>query len=55
MGNFGGNPLNFYCDFSLILKVFIHIHEYENLIICMSDNLVKELCLSIILVSCMLL
>ena len=28
--------------------VFIHIHEYENLIICMSDNLVKELCLSII-------
>ena len=35
--------------FHLISKVFIHIHEYENLIICMSDNFVKELCLSIIL------
>ena len=55
MSNFGGNPLTFFCDFSLISKVFINIHEYENLIICISDNLVKELCLSIILVSCLLL
>ena len=55
MGNFGGNPPYFFCDFSLISKVFFHIHEYEKLIICMSGNLVKELCLSIILVSCLLL
>ena len=55
MGNFGGNSLNFSVIFSLISKVFIHIHEYDNLMICMSDNLVKELCLSIILLSCLLL
>ena len=55
MGNFGGNFLNFFCDFSLISKVFIHNNEYENLIICMSDNLVKELCLSMILVPRLLL
>ena len=54
MGNFGGNFLNFSAIF-LISKVFIHIYEYENLIICMSDNLVKELCLSMILVSRLLL
>ena len=54
MGNFGGNSFTF-CDFSLISKVFIHIHEHDNLILCMSDNLVKELCLGIILVSCLLL
>ena len=55
MGNFGGNPLNFSVIFSLISKVFVHIPEYDNLIICMSDDLVKEVCLSIILVSCLLL
>ena len=50
MGNFGGKPLNFSVFFSLISKVFIHIHEYDNLIICML-HLGKELCLSFILVS----
>ena len=58
MGNLGGNPLNISVNFLLFQRfsiIFIYIHEYKTLIICMPDNLIKELCLSIILVSCMLL
>ena len=39
-------PLFFY-DFSLISNVFITIHEYANLIICISEHKMKVLCLNI--------
>ena len=42
-------PLIFY-DFSLTSNVFINIHEYENLIICISEQWMKVLCLHIQLV-----
>ena len=42
-------PLIFY-DFSLTSNVFINIHEYENLIICISEHWMKVLCLNIQLV-----
>ena len=44
------HPLNFY-DFSLISNIFINIHEYANLIICISEHWIKVLCLNIQLVS----
>ena len=43
------NPLNFH-DFSLISNIFINIHEYANLIICISEHWMKVLCLNIQLV-----
>ena len=48
--NLHGHPLNFH-DFSLISKIFINIHEYANLIICISEYWMKVLCLNIQLVS----
>ena len=39
-------PLNTFYDFSLLSNVFINIHEYANLIICISDNWMKILCLN---------
>ena len=36
-------PLILY-DISLIFIVFINIHEYENYIICISNNKVKVQC-----------
>ena len=36
--------------FSLISNIFINIHEYANLIICISEHWVKVLCLKIQLV-----
>ena len=41
--------LNFH-DYSLISNIFINIHEYENLIICISEHCMKVLCLNIQLV-----
>ena len=32
-------------DFSLIVKVFINIHEYTNYLICIFDHGIKGLCL----------
>ena len=43
------HPLNFH-DFFLISNIFIYIHEYAYLIICISDNWMKVLCLNIQLV-----
>ena len=43
------HPLNFH-DFSLISNIFINIHEYANLIICISEHWMKVLCLNIQLV-----
>ena len=43
------NPLNF-DDFSLISYIFINIHEYANLIICISEHWMKVRCLNIQLV-----
>ena len=43
------HPLNFN-DFSLISNIFISIHEYANLIICISEHWMKVLCLNIKLV-----
>ena len=43
------HPLNFH-DFSLISNIFINIHEYANLIICISEHWIKVLCLNIQLV-----
>ena len=40
------HPLNFH-DFSLISNIFINIHEYSNLIICISEHWIKFLCLNI--------
>ena len=40
------HPLNFH-DFSLISNIFINIHEYANLIICISEHWMKDLCLNI--------
>ena len=37
-------------DFSLIPNVFINIHEYANLIICISEHWMKVICLKIQLV-----
>ena len=42
-------PLNFH-DFSLISYIFINIHVYANLIICISEHWMKVLCLKIQLV-----
>ena len=39
-------PLIFY-DFSLISNVFINIHEYATLKICISEHWIKVLCLNI--------
>ena len=43
-------PLNFH-DYSLISNIFINIHEYANLIICISEHWMKVLCLNIQLVT----
>ena len=40
------HPLNFHI-FSLISNIFIYIHEYANLIICISEHWMKVLCLNI--------
>ena len=40
------HPLNFH-DFSLSSYIFIYIHEYANLIICISEHWMKVLCLNI--------
>ena len=40
----------FFYDFSLIPNVFINIHEYANLIICISEHWMKVICLNIQLV-----
>ena len=42
-------PLTFN-DFSLISKVFIYIHKYVNLILCISEPRINFLCLKIKLV-----
>ena len=42
-------PLNFHI-FSLISNIFINIHQYANLIICISEHWMKVLCLNIQLV-----
>ena len=42
------HPLNFH-DFSLISNTFINIHEYTNLIICISEHWMKVICLNILL------
>ena len=42
-------PLFFY-DFSLISNVFINIHEYENLIVYISEHRMQVICLNIQLV-----
>ena len=47
--NFHVHPLNFH-DFSLISNIFINIHEYANLLICISIHWMKVLCLNIQLV-----
>ena len=44
------HPLSFH-DFSLISNIFINIHEYANLIICISEHWMKVLCLNFQLVS----
>ena len=44
--NLHEHPLNFH-DFSLISNIFINIHEYANLIICISEHWMKVLCLNI--------
>ena len=49
MGNLHEHPFNFH-DFSLISNIFINIHEYANLIICISEHWMKVLCLNIQLV-----
>ena len=43
------HPLDFH-DFSLISNIFIIIHEYANLIICISEHWMNVLCLNIQLV-----
>ena len=43
------HPLNFH-GFSRISKIIINIHEYANLIICISEHWMKVLCLNIQLV-----
>ena len=43
------HPLNFH-NFTLIYKIFINIHEYANLIICISEHWMKVLYLNIQLV-----
>ena len=40
------HPINFH-DFSLISNNLITIHEYANLIICISEHWMKVLCLNI--------
>ena len=47
--NLSVQTLNFH-DFSLISNIFITIHEYANLIICISVHWMKVLCLYIQLV-----
>ena len=41
----------FFLRFSLIFKVFNNIHEYVNLIIRISGNWVKDICITFNLVS----
>ena len=41
------HPLYILLQFSLISIFFINIHEYANLIICMSEHWMKVLCLNI--------
>ena len=43
------HPLNFH-DFSLISNIFNNIHEYANLLICISEHWMKVLCLNIQLI-----
>ena len=43
------HPFYFH-KFSLISNIFINIHEYANLIICISEHWMKVLCLNIQLV-----
>ena len=43
------HPLNFHI-FSLISNFFINIHEYANVVICISKHWMKVLCLNIQLV-----
>ena len=43
------HPLNFH-DCSLISNIFTNIHEYANLINCISEHWMKVLCLNIQLV-----
>ena len=43
------HPLNFH-DFSLISYIFVNIHKYANLIICISEHWMKVICLNIQLV-----
>ena len=43
------HPLNFH-DFSLISNIFINIHEYANMIVCISEHWMQVLCLNIQLV-----
>ena len=45
MDKFAFTPLNFH-DFSLISNIFINIHEYANLIICIFEYWMKVLCLN---------
>ena len=45
MDKFACTPLNFR-DFSLISNIFMNIHEYTNLIICISEHWMKVLCLN---------
>ena len=40
------HPLNIFYDFSLLSNVFINIHEYANLIICISEHWMKVQCLN---------
>ena len=43
-------PLNLFYDISLISNVCIDIHEYANLIFCISEHNMKVLCHNIQLV-----
>ena len=47
MGNFVITTLDFFTIFHSFFNVFINFHEYENEIICISDNQVKMICLDI--------
>ena len=49
MDKFACTPLNFHY-FCLISNIYINIHEYANLIICISEHWMKVLCLNIQLV-----
>ena len=49
MSNVVGNPFNFLKYFSQFSHSFINIHDYTDKIICILDQLVNMLCLSIYL------